>query len=48
LEPFNFTIVPNVVLEIEVSTNEEEVIVDDKLVVPNIISCQRNYQKDSQ
>ena len=48
MEPFNFTVVPNIVLGIEVSSIEEEVIVEDELVISDIISNQRNHQKDSQ
>ena len=47
MEPFNFTVVPNIVLGIEVSIIEEA-IVEDELVVSDIISSQRNHQKDSQ
>jgi len=45
LEPFNFTVVPNIVLGTEVSTIEEEVIVEDELVVSDIMCSQRNFQK---
>ena len=45
LEPFNFTVVPNIILGTEVSTIEDEVIVEDELVVSDIISSQRNHQK---
>ena len=43
LEPFNFTVVPNIVLGTEVSAIEKEVIVKDELVVSYIISSQRNH-----
>jgi len=48
LEPFNLTVVPNIILGTEVSAIEEEVIVEDELVVSDIISSERNHQKDSQ
>jgi len=38
LEPFNFTVVPNIVLETEVSTIEEEIIVEEELVTSEIIA----------
>jgi len=38
LDPFNFTIVPNIVLEIEVSTIREEIIVEEELVVSDIVA----------
>jgi len=37
LDPFNFTVVPNIVLRIEVSTIGEEIIVEE-LVVSNIVA----------
>jgi len=45
---FKFTVVPNIVLGTEVLTIEMGVIVEDELVVSDIISNQRNHQKDSQ
>jgi len=44
---FNFNVVSNTGLGTEVSTIEE-VIVEDELVVSDIISSQRNHQKDNQ
>jgi len=48
LEPFNFTVVSNIILGTEVSTIEEEVIVEDELVISDIIFSQKNHQKNSQ
>jgi len=38
LDPFNFTVVPNIVLKTEVSTIREEVIVEEELAVSDIIA----------
>jgi len=38
LEPFNFTVVPNIVLGTEVSTMGEEIIVEEELVALDIVA----------
>jgi len=37
LDPFNFVVVPNIVLGIEVSTIGEEIIVEEELIVSDIV-----------
>jgi len=38
LDPFNFVVVPNIVLGIEVSTIGEEIIIEKELVVSDIVA----------
>jgi len=38
LDPFNFTVVPNIVLRIEDSTIREEIILEEELVVSDIVA----------
>ena len=38
LDPFNFTVVPNIVMGIEVSTIGEEIIVEEELAISDIVA----------
>ena len=47
MDPFNFTVVPNIVLGVEVSTMGEEIIVEEELVASDILVSYVKYQKSA-